>query len=71
MSSQMDYAAQDREKSEKATVDNESVSSVTDDDRVLQEIGYVPSFKREFSNLATVSTLPSARRRLLSSHGHR
>jgi hypothetical protein len=25
-----------------------------DDDKLLEEIGYVPSFKREFSNLATV-----------------
>jgi hypothetical protein len=46
--------AADGSKQEKALVDNQSVSSLTDDDRVLQEIGYVPSFKREFSNLATV-----------------
>lgn len=26
----------------------------TDDDRELEALGYVPSFKREFSNLATV-----------------
>lgn len=35
----------------------ESVHSGTssdDDDKVLEQIGYVPSFKREFSNLATV-----------------
>lgn len=25
-----------------------------DDDRKLEELGYIPSFKREFSNLATV-----------------
>ncbi|KAI0339091.1 amino acid permease [Trametopsis cervina] len=36
-------------------VDNASTSSTLDDDRVLEEIGYVPSFKREFSNLATIS----------------
>lgn len=32
----------------------QSVSSTDDDDKVLQQIGYVPSFRREFSNLATV-----------------
>ncbi|EMD35152.1 hypothetical protein CERSUDRAFT_85857 [Gelatoporia subvermispora B] len=32
-----------------------SVQSVDDDDRLLEEIGYKPSFKREFSNLATIS----------------
>ena len=36
------------------TVDNRSVSSTLDDDKVLEDIDYVPSFKREFSNLATV-----------------
>ena len=25
-----------------------------DDDKRLEELGYIPSFKREFSNLATV-----------------
>lgn len=30
-------------------------TALNEDDRVLGEIGYVPSFKREFSNLATVS----------------
>ena len=34
---------------------DESLSSTLDDDKVLQDLGYVPSFKREFSNLATVS----------------
>ena len=29
-----------------------------DDDRELEALGYVPSFKREFSNLATVSCGP-------------
>jgi hypothetical protein len=29
--------------------------SVDDDDKELEALGYVPSFKREFSNLATVS----------------
>ncbi len=38
---------------------NESVSvhstgSSSDDDKELEALGYVPSFKREFSNLATV-----------------
>ncbi|THH20951.1 hypothetical protein EW146_g508 [Bondarzewia mesenterica] len=28
---------------------------VSDDDQVLEQLGYVPSFKREFSNLATIS----------------
>ena len=28
--------------------------TLVDDDKLLEEIGYVPSFKREFSNLATV-----------------
>lgn len=35
--------------------DLHSVASYDDDDKVLEEIGYVPSFKREFSNLATIS----------------
>ncbi|KAH8112046.1 APC amino acid permease [Phellopilus nigrolimitatus] len=29
--------------------------SVSDDDKELEALGYVPSFKREFSNLATIS----------------
>ncbi|CAL1698314.1 unnamed protein product [Somion occarium] len=29
--------------------------SADDDDKVLEQIGYVPSFRREFSNLATIS----------------
>lgn len=33
-----------------------SRSSLIDDDKELEAMGYVPSFKREFSNLATVST---------------
>jgi hypothetical protein len=28
-------------------------SSLDDDDKKLESLGYVPSFKREFSNLAT------------------
>ncbi|KAI0078389.1 APC amino acid permease [Panus rudis PR-1116 ss-1] len=32
-----------------------SSTSIDDDDKVLEQIGYVPSFKREFSNLATIS----------------
>ncbi len=31
-----------------------SSSSFSDDDKELEALGYVPSFKREFSNLATV-----------------
>ncbi|KAI0944606.1 hypothetical protein AcW1_002275 [Taiwanofungus camphoratus] len=30
-------------------------NTLTDDDRLLEQIGYVPSFRREFSNLATIS----------------
>ena len=58
-STHMDHSLDDKGKHEKAQVDNESVSeqSLSDDDRILQEIGYVPSFKREFSNLATVRTV--------------
>ena len=59
MSAHTDHAFD--EKKQDAFVDNASVSSTLDDDRVLQEIGYVPSFKREFSNLATVSTPPRPR----------
>jgi len=33
---------------------NESVHSTDDDDRELVALGYKPSFKREFTNLATV-----------------
>ena len=42
------------------TVDNRSVSGSTtelEDDKLLEDIGYKPSFKREFSNLATVRFL--------------
>lgn len=35
-----------------------SVASTNDDDKILEQIGYVPSFKREFSNLATVCISP-------------
>jgi hypothetical protein len=31
-----------------------TLSSVDDDDKELLALGYQPSFKREFSNLATV-----------------
>ena len=34
--------------------DSSDGSSFTEDDRELLALGYVPSFKREFSNLATV-----------------
>lgn len=33
---------------------NSESSSLTDDDLELKALGYMPSFKREFSNLATV-----------------
>lgn len=36
--------------------DVHSIASTDEDDKVLEQIGYVPSFKREFSNLATVRT---------------
>ena len=37
--------------------DVHSVSTSTnEDDKVLEQLGYVPSFKREFSNWATVRT---------------
>ena len=43
-----------------ATADTRSIASTSensaDDDNKLLEIGYVPSFKREFSNIATVRT---------------
>ncbi|KZT03254.1 APC amino acid permease [Laetiporus sulphureus 93-53] len=46
-------------KIQKTDVDARSVASThlgsSDDDERLIEIGYVPSFKREFSNLATIS----------------
>lgn len=35
-------------------VEDASFDGTLDDDRILEQIGYVPSFKREFSNLATV-----------------
>lgn len=43
-----------------ATV-SDSQSSVDDDDRELIDLGYVPSFKREFTNLATVRTSTTRR----------
>lgn len=48
---------QEKQAQETVVADNASLSSTLDDDRVLEEIGYVPSFKREFSNLATVSLI--------------
>jgi len=32
---------------------------LSEDDRELEALGYVPSFKREFSNLATVRIFPA------------
>ena len=37
-----------------SAVPDQAVAAGIDDDRKLEELGYVPSFKREFSNLATV-----------------
>jgi hypothetical protein len=39
-----------------------------DDDKELEALGYVPSFKREFSNLATVSPILSQNSLLDSDH---
>jgi hypothetical protein len=36
-----------------------SSPTLNEDDRELEALGYVPSFKREFSNLATVSCVSS------------
>ena len=33
---------------------DQAVAAGIDDDRKLEELGYIPSFKREFSSLATV-----------------
>jgi hypothetical protein len=40
-------------------VETTSTVQLDEDDQKLQELGYVPSFKREFTNLATVSILNS------------
>lgn len=37
-----------------STVPDSTIATGIDDDRKLEELGYIPSFKREFSNLATV-----------------
>jgi hypothetical protein len=37
-----------------STVPDQTIAAGIDDDRKLEELGYIPSFKREFSNLATV-----------------
>ena len=37
-----------------SAVPDQAVAVGIDDDRKLEELGYIPSFKREFSNLATV-----------------
>lgn len=37
-----------------SAVPDQIVAVAVDDDRKLEELGYIPSFKREFSNLATV-----------------
>ncbi|GJE92870.1 amino acid permease [Phanerochaete sordida] len=51
----MDHALDDKVKQGAFVDSDDAASSILDDDRVLQEIGYKPSFKREFSNLATIS----------------
>ena len=50
----LDHALDDKAKQGAFVDSDDAASSILDDDRVLQEIGYKPSFKREFSNLATV-----------------
>ncbi|TCD67114.1 hypothetical protein EIP91_000454 [Steccherinum ochraceum] len=50
----MSVASHDQEKHPKDEYAH-SIASTDDDDKILQEIGYVPSFRREFSNLATIS----------------
>jgi len=40
---------------EEKTSTNASVDTVDEDDAELVALGYKPSFKREFTNLATVS----------------
>jgi len=37
-----------------SAVPDQAVAVEIDDDKKLEELGYIPSFKREFSNLATV-----------------
>ena len=37
---------------------SEVMSAADSDDKELEALGYVPSFKREFSNLATVCYVP-------------
>ena len=38
-------------------VPDPTITAGIDDDKKLEELGYIPSFKREFSNLATVCCL--------------
>lgn len=38
----------------KTEVDARSITNNDDDQALVEQFGYVPSFKREFSNLATV-----------------
>ena len=48
-------AAESDEKVEpRISVDDTTLAGSVADDKILRELGYVPSFKREFSNLATV-----------------
>ena len=35
-------------------------AATDEDDKGLEKLGYVPSFQREFTNLATVSAVPRA-----------
>ena len=40
-----------------SAVPDQAVAVEIDDDKKLEELGYIPSFKREFSDLATASRL--------------
>ena len=44
-----------------SAVDEKQFDSVNNDDKELLALGYKPSFKREFTNLATVSSLPKCK----------
>ena len=51
----MEDASNANEKFEpRVSVDDTTLAGSVEDDKLLRELGYVPSFRREFSNLATV-----------------
>ena len=50
-----------------SAVPDQAVAVEIDDDRKLGELGYIPSFKREFSNLPTVRRRFPKKSRLLTS----